>query len=33
MAYNQGLADDIRARLGERTDITEKEMFGGIAFC
>ena len=32
MAYNQGLADDIRAHLGVRPDLTEKEMFGGIAF-
>lgn len=32
MAYNAGLADDIRARIGSRTDLTEKEMFGGIAF-
>ena len=32
MAYNQGLADDIRAWLGGRLDLTEKEMFGGIAF-
>ena len=32
MAYNAGLADDIRARIGNRTDLTEKEMFGGIAF-
>ncbi len=32
MAYNHGLADDIRARIGNRNDLTEKEMFGGIAF-
>ena len=32
MAYNAGLADDIRVRIGNRTDLTEKEMFGGIAF-
>ncbi len=32
MAYNAGLADDIRARIAARTDLTEKEMFGGIAF-
>ncbi len=32
MAYDQGLADDIRARLAERPGLTEKEMFGGIAF-
>ena len=32
MAYNRGLADDIRSRLADRTDVVEKEMFGGIAF-
>jgi hypothetical protein len=32
MAYNTGLADDIRARLGSRPDLSEREMFGGIAF-
>lgn len=32
MAYNQGLADDIRSRIGNHPDLTEKEMFGGIAF-
>lgn len=32
MAYNQGLADDVRAHLGPRPDLTEREMFGGIAF-
>ncbi|MEX2135144.1 MAG: TfoX/Sxy family protein [Acidimicrobiia bacterium] len=32
MAYNSGLADDIRARIGIRADLTEREMFGGIAF-
>jgi TfoX/Sxy family transcriptional regulator of competence genes len=32
MAYNAGLADDIRSRIGNRTDLTEREMFGGIAF-
>ena len=32
MAYNQGLADDVRANLGHRADLSEREMFGGIAF-
>ena len=32
MAYNQGLADDVRAHLGTRPDLSEREMFGGIAF-
>lgn len=32
MAYNQKVTDDIRARFGKRRDVTEKEMFGGIAF-
>jgi TfoX/Sxy family transcriptional regulator of competence genes len=32
MAYDEQLADEIRTRIGSRTDLTEKEMFGGIAF-
>ncbi|MCH5671983.1 TfoX/Sxy family protein [Streptomyces gilvus] len=32
MAYDEGLAERIRERLGEDPDITEKRMFGGIAF-
>lgn len=32
MAYDQRLADEIRARIGNRPDLTEKQMFGGIAF-
>ncbi|WP_405670583.1 TfoX/Sxy family protein [Streptomyces sp. NBC_01530] len=32
MAYDQGLAERIRERLGADPDITEKRMFGGIAF-
>jgi len=32
MAYDEGLADDIRARIGNHPGLTEKEMFGGIAF-
>lgn len=32
MAYDQRLADDIRSRIGNHPDVTEKEMFGGIAF-
>ncbi|MCI0544240.1 MAG: TfoX/Sxy family protein [Actinobacteria bacterium] len=32
MAYDEALADDIRARIGTRPDVTEREMFGGIAF-
>lgn len=32
MAYDERLADDIRSRIGGRRDVTEKEMFGGIAF-
>jgi TfoX/Sxy family transcriptional regulator of competence genes len=32
MAYDEQMADDIRARIGDRPDVTEKEMFGGIAF-
>ena len=32
MAYDEGLAERIRERLGADQDITEKGMFGGIAF-
>ena len=32
MAYDEGLAQRIRERLGAETDVGEKKMFGGIAF-
>ena len=32
MAYNQLVADDIRARIASHPGLTEREMFGGIAF-
>lgn len=32
MSYDEGLAQRIREALQERQDITEKKMFGGIAF-
>lgn len=32
MAYDETLADEIRARIGEYGDVAEKQMFGGIAF-
>ena len=32
MAYDEALADDIRARIGAHPGLTEREMFGGIAF-
>jgi len=32
MAYDQQLADEVRARIGSRSGLTEREMFGGIAF-
>lgn len=32
MAYNEGLAHDIRARIGDHPGLSEREMFGGIAF-
>jgi len=32
MAYNRALADEVRARIGERPGLTERQMFGGIAF-
>ena len=32
MAYDQELADRVRAVVAERTDFVEKKMFGGLAF-
>lgn len=32
MSYDQGLAQRIRETLEERPGVTEKEMFGGLAF-
>ena len=32
MAYNQRLADRIRGIVGEDPGLTERKMFGGIAF-
>src|SRR5690242_15002484 len=32
MAYDEDLADRIRAALGEVPHVTEKRMFGGLAF-
>jgi len=32
MAFDPGLAQRIRETLGERAGVTEKQMFGGIAF-
>jgi TfoX/Sxy family transcriptional regulator of competence genes len=32
MAYNTAIAEDIRARIGAHPGLTEREMFGGIAF-
>ena len=32
MAYDEVLAERIRARLGKRSGVIEKKMFGGIAF-
>jgi len=32
MAFDEKLAERIRNRLGKRTGLTEKKMFGGIAF-
>ena len=32
MAYDQSLADRIRELLAEERDLTEKKMFGGLAF-
>lgn len=32
MAYNDELADRVRAALGDRTNQYERKMFGGLAF-
>ena len=32
MAYDEGLADDVRAEIGNHPGLVEKQMFGGIAF-
>jgi TfoX/Sxy family transcriptional regulator of competence genes len=32
MAYDEKLADRVRRAVGPRPDVTEKKMFGGIAF-
>ena len=32
MTYDETLADRIREQLSERDDVTEKKMFGGLAF-
>ena len=32
MAYDTTLADRIRQRVGDRPDLVEKAMFGGLAF-
>lgn len=32
MAYDERLARKLRDRIGDRPDVTEKQMFGGIAF-
>jgi len=32
MAYDEELAERIRALLGDRADLTEKKMFGGLGF-
>ncbi|MGH3651184.1 MAG: TfoX/Sxy family protein [Acidimicrobiia bacterium] len=32
MAYDAQLADEVRTHIGTRPGLTEREMFGGIAF-
>lgn len=32
MAYDEALAADLRMLLASRSDVTEKRMFGGLAF-
>lgn len=32
MAYDEALVDRVRRAVGPRSDVTEKRMFGGVAF-
>ncbi|MGZ4256121.1 MAG: hypothetical protein ACXVHB_31095 [Solirubrobacteraceae bacterium] len=32
MAYDERLADHVRELIGERTNVTERRMFGGLTF-
>lgn len=32
MAFDEGVAERVRALLDDATDLTEKKMFGGLAF-
>ncbi|HSK96785.1 MAG TPA: TfoX/Sxy family protein, partial [Euzebyales bacterium] len=32
MAYDEALAERVRELLAERTDVSERRMFGGLAF-
>lgn len=32
MAYDERLADEVRTHIGRHPGVTEREMFGGIAF-
>lgn len=32
MAFDGRLANDVRARIGARPELTERQMFGGVAF-
>jgi TfoX/Sxy family transcriptional regulator of competence genes len=32
MVYSKALADEIRARIGDHPGLSERQMFGGIAF-
>ena len=32
MAYSEALAERVRRAIGERPDISERKMFGGVAF-
>ena len=32
MAFDEGLAERVRAVLDERSDVADRRMFGGIAF-
>lgn len=32
MAYDQGIADEVRTAIGDHPGLSEREMFGGIVF-
>ncbi|QSP94178.1 TfoX/Sxy family protein [Marinobacter salinisoli] len=32
MSYDEGLAERVREKLGSKTEVSEKKMFGGLCF-